>query len=47
MKGPNTPRKSIDNGQVAVKPMNEWDEHDKRLASINGRAMSTLYCGKC
>ena len=41
--GPHTPT-TRQNGMEILKPKMEWDEHDRKLAQLNAKAMNVLYC---
>ena len=40
--GPHIPTHTINN-LVTLKPENDWDEHKKRMAQLNAKAINVLY----
>ena len=42
MNGPHIPTHSINN-LVTLKPKNEWDDNDRRMAQLNAKAINILY----
>ena len=42
MNGPHIPTHSINN-LVTLKPKNEWDDNDKRMAQLNAKVINALY----
>ena len=43
MNGPYIPTQSINN-LVTLKPENEWDDNDRRMAQLNAKVINALYC---
>ena len=43
MNGPHIPTHSLNN-LVTLKPENEWDDNDRRMAQLNAKAINALYC---
>ena len=41
--GSRIPTHSINN-LVTLKPENEWDDNDRRMAQLNAKAINVLYC---
>ena len=43
MNGPYIPTHSINN-LITLKPENEWDDNDRRMAQLNAKEINALYC---